>query len=107
GKTVGRPFQGRPRGEPERLALHGTQRKHMRRHLIAFTFVALPVAAVLVHAQPGVKSESALDLSLIDRAADPCVDFYAYACGGWTKSQPIPPDRSAWGVAERLQEENE
>ena len=79
----------------------------MRRHLIALTFVAMPLASALTYAQPGVKSESGLDLSLIDRAGDPCVDFYAYACGGWTKSQPIPPDRSAWGVAERLQEENE
>jgi len=79
----------------------------MRRHLIAFTFVALPLGAVLVRAQPGVKSESGLDLSLLDRAADPCIDFYAYACGGWTKNEPIPADRSAWGVAERLQEQNE
>ena len=79
----------------------------MRRHLIAFTFVVLPIASALTYAQPGTRSESGLDLSLLDRGADPCVDFYAFACGGWTKNQQIPPDRSAWGVAERLQEENE
>ena len=79
----------------------------MHRHLIAFTFVALPLASALTYAQPGTRSESGLDLALIDRAADPCVDFYAYACGGWTKNEPIPADRSAWGVAERLQEANE
>jgi len=82
----------------------------MRRVFVAFVFVALPLAAALVRAQgpaPAKPSQSGLDLALLDRGADPCVDFYAYTCGGWTKNQPIPADRSAWGVAERLQEQNE
>jgi len=79
----------------------------MKRLLLALTCVALPLASALTYAQPGTRSESGLDLALIDRAADPCVDFYAYTCGGWTKNEPIPADRSAWGVAERLQEANE
>ena len=84
------------------------------RLLVAFTIVALPLApsphgssAASASQAPVAKpAESGLDPALIDRAADPCVDFYKYACGGWTTSQPIPPDRSAWGRGEELQERN-
>ncbi|MGI9101907.1 MAG: M13 family metallopeptidase [Terriglobales bacterium] len=47
-----------------------------------------------------------LDLTAMDRALDPCVDFYAYSCAGWQKQNPIPPDQSSWSVTAKLQEEN-
>lgn len=40
--------------------------------------------------------ESGLDLEGLDRAAAPCDDFFAYACGGWLTRHPIPADESAW-----------
>ena len=37
-----------------------------------------------------------VDEAALDRAADPCEDFYQFACGTWIKKTPIPPDRAQW-----------
>ena len=71
--------------------------------------VTLAVASVLASAaaqQSSQKHQPALDVTSMDRNADPCVDFFAYSCGGWMKNNPIPPDQSSWDTYSKMQDQN-
>ena len=48
-----------------------------------------------------------LDVSAMDRAADPCDDLYQYSCGGWIKNNPIPPDQTRWSVYSKATVDNQ
>ena len=77
--------------------------------ILRFSFVALVFACVVsftVAQQPTDKHEPALDVTSMDRSIDPCVDFFAYACGGWIRKNPIPPDQSSWDTYSKMQDEN-
>jgi putative endopeptidase len=50
---------------------------------------------------------SGLDERLIDPSADPCVNFFQYACGNFSKYYPMPNDRSSYGTGTLLVEHNE
>ena len=52
------------------------------------------------------KAIRSFDLTAIDKSADPCTDFFQYACGSWRKNNPIPGDHPAWGRFNELAERN-
>ena len=92
---------------------------YMKKHAFLSDRIVLAVLAVLLcgtmaaqsSAPPAESSQqtlpSGLDRRFIDTSADPCVNFFQYACGNFAKYYPIPNDRSGFGTGTLLFEHNE
>src|ERR1700689_700401 len=87
-----------------------------------FAYVALVLSGADCHAQSTAAAASTegadvplqslpytpgLDVSAMDRTANPCADLYQYACGGWRDHNPIPPDQASWSVYGKLYQDNQ
>jgi putative endopeptidase len=73
------------------------------------TFFVLIFAALLPawgQEQTPQKTLQALDPKSMDTSADPCVNFYQYACGGYLKQTPIPADESSYGQFNEIGDQN-
>ncbi len=86
------------------------------RFQLAVAVAASLVLAVVAGAQPqspprppaaATPLPPGLESRFIDRTADPCTDFFKYACGNFPKIYPMPNDQTSWGPGGLLYEHNQ
>jgi endothelin-converting enzyme/putative endopeptidase len=87
--------------------------------LVTLTLLLVGVPTLYAQSGEGVKTAAAnnsgaaslpytpsLDVTAMDSSVNPCEDFFKYACGSWSKKNPIPPDHTAWMVYSKAYEDN-
>ena len=61
---------------------------------LATALLAAPSLVAAADLTPQQINDSVL--SAMDRTADPCQDFYRYACGAWVDNTKMPSDQTRW-----------
>jgi len=78
----------------------------MKKISVVLLFACASLAALAQASDTTLPYTPSLDVTAMDKSANPCVDFYQYSCGGWKKNNPIPPDQTSWSVYGKLYQDN-
>ena len=78
----------------------------MRVTAILLASIVLIATASLGQTSQPQPAAAGFTIDNIDKATDPCVDFYQYACGNWMKKAEIPADRPGWASFNEVDERN-
>ncbi len=78
----------------------------MRVTAILLASIVLIAPASLGQTSQPQTAAAGFSIDNIDKATDPCVDFYQYACGNWMKKAEIPADRPGWASFNEVDERN-
>mgnify|MGYP002379096485 CR=1 FL=1 len=75
--------------------------RHPRPRPLAFALALSLGLACSAHART---NERGIDPDNFDRSMAACTDFYQHANGRWIERNPVPADRSVWGLFDELQQ---